>query len=85
MSLSCARSRRRDHPSAVAPGRANSRMDGARESPGGRFDPSRLAGPAVRTGGWALAQLWLFWLAPLLDAGLAGAAYRWLAGDGKLR
>jgi aquaporin Z len=32
-------------------------------------------------GGWALAQLWLFWVAPLINAGLAGVAYRWLGGE----
>jgi glycerol uptake facilitator-like aquaporin len=30
-----------------------------------------------------LQQLWLFWLAPLLGAGLSGIAYRWLAGEGQ--
>jgi aquaporin Z len=39
----------------------------------------------VIIGGWALSQLWLFWLAPLLGAGAAGVVYRWLAGDGRLR
>ncbi len=48
-------------------------------------NPARSTGPAVIMGGWALGQLWLFWLAPLLGAGLAGVIYRWLAGDGKLR
>ena len=48
-------------------------------------NPARSTGPAVIMQGWALSQLWLFWLAPLLGAGLAGVAYRWLAGDGKLR
>jgi aquaporin Z len=48
-------------------------------------NPARSTGPAVIMGGWALSQLWLFWLAPLVGAGLAGVAYRWLAGDGKLR
>ena len=46
-------------------------------------NPARSTGPAVIMGGWALSQLWLFWVAPLVGAGLAGAAYRWLAGDGK--
>jgi aquaporin Z len=46
-------------------------------------NPARSTGPAVIMGGWALSQLWLFWLAPLVGAGLAGAAYRWLAGDAK--
>jgi aquaporin Z len=48
-------------------------------------NPARSTGPAVIMGGWALGQLWLFWLAPLLGAGVAGVVYRWLAGDGKLR
>jgi aquaporin Z len=46
-------------------------------------NPARSTGPAVIMGGWALSQLWLFWLAPLIGAGLAGVAYRWLAGDAK--
>jgi aquaporin Z len=41
-------------------------------------NPARSTGPAVFVGGWALAQLWLFWLAPILG-GIAGAlGYRWL-------
>ena len=48
-------------------------------------NPARSTGPALIMQGWALSQLWLFWVAPLLGAGLAGLAYRWLAGDGKLR
>jgi aquaporin Z len=46
-------------------------------------NPARSTGPAVIMGGWALSQLWLFWVAPLAGAGLAGVTYRWLAGDGK--
>ena len=42
-------------------------------------NPARSTGPAVLVGGWALAQLWLFWVAPLLGGALAGGAYRWLA------
>lgn len=41
-------------------------------------NPARSTGPAVIVGGWAVAQLWLFWVAPILGAVLAGAAYRWL-------
>jgi aquaporin Z len=48
-------------------------------------NPARSTGPALIVGGWAVAQLWLFWVAPLLGAGLAGAVYRWLAGDGTRR
>jgi aquaporin Z len=42
-------------------------------------NPARSTGPALIVGGWALSQLWLFWVAPLLGAGLAGVVYRWLA------
>jgi aquaporin Z len=45
-------------------------------------NPARSTGPAVIVGGWALAQLWLFWLAPLVGAALAGLGYRALAEDG---
>ena len=38
-------------------------------------NPARSIGPAVFVGGWALSQLWLFILAPLLGAGLASACY----------
>ena len=40
-------------------------------------NPARSTGPALIVGGWALQQLWLFWVAPLLGAALAGATYRW--------
>jgi aquaporin Z len=47
-------------------------------------NPARSTGPAVFVGGWALAQLWLFWVAPIIGASLAGVAYRWLVeGGGK--
>jgi aquaporin Z len=46
-------------------------------------NPARSTGPAVFAGGWALQQLWLFWIAPVLGAVLAGVAHRWLEGDGK--
>jgi aquaporin Z len=41
-------------------------------------NPARSAGPALLAGGWALQQLWLFWLASLLGAAVGGATYRWL-------
>ena len=41
-------------------------------------NPARSTGPAIFVGGWALAQLWLFWVAPLIGAAVAGIAYRWL-------
>jgi aquaporin Z len=44
-------------------------------------NPARSTGPALFVGGWALKQLWLFWLAPLVGAALAGAVYRWLGSE----
>jgi aquaporin Z len=44
-------------------------------------NPARSTGPALMVGGWALAQLWMFWVAPLIGAALAGIAYRWLGGE----
>jgi aquaporin Z len=41
-------------------------------------NPARSTGPAVLVGGWALDQLWLFWVAPILGALIAGYLYRWL-------
>jgi len=46
-------------------------------------NPARSTGPALIVGGWAISQLWLFWIAPLLGAALAGGVYRWLWGDGQ--
>ncbi len=43
-------------------------------------NPARSTGPALFVGGWALAQLWLFWAAPLVGAFLAGLAYPAVAG-----
>jgi len=42
-------------------------------------NPARSTGPAVFVGGWALEQLWLFWVAPIVGAALAGIAYPLLA------
>jgi aquaporin Z len=39
-------------------------------------NPARSTGPALFAGGWALDQLWLFWLAPLVGGALGGWAYR---------
>lgn len=41
-------------------------------------NPARSTGPAIFVGGWALSQLWLFWVAPIVGALLAGIAYQWL-------
>ena len=39
-------------------------------------NPARSTGPALFAGAWALEQLWLFWVAPIIGAGLAGLTYR---------
>jgi len=46
-------------------------------------NPARSTGPAIFAGGWALKQLWLFWLAPIIGAALAGVAYGFLAEERK--
>ncbi len=43
-------------------------------------NPARSTGPALFVGGWAIQQLWLFWLAPLIGAALAGVVYPFMAG-----
>jgi aquaporin Z len=42
-------------------------------------NPARSTGPAVMVGGWALQQLWLFWVAPIVGAVIAGVTHRWLS------
>lgn len=44
-------------------------------------NPARSTGPALFVQGWAIAQLWLFWVAPILGALLAGFLYTWLVDD----
>jgi aquaporin Z len=44
-------------------------------------NPARSTGPAVVVGGWALQQLWLFWVVPIIGAAIAGLAYPWLAQE----
>jgi len=47
-------------------------------------NPARSTSQAVFVGGWAIKQLWLFWVAPIVGAAIAGAAYAWLgAGESK--
>jgi len=48
-------------------------------------NPARSTGPAVFAQGWALQQLWLFWVAPVIGAALAGFVYPWIAGDADKR
>lgn len=45
-------------------------------------NPARSTGPAVLVGGWALAQLWVFWVAPLVGAVAAGIVYPLVAQEG---
>ncbi|NCF62308.1 MAG: aquaporin Z [Gammaproteobacteria bacterium] len=40
-------------------------------------NPARSTGPAIIVGGWAIAQLWMFWVAPVIGAAIAGLVYRW--------
>jgi aquaporin Z len=44
-------------------------------------NPARSTGPAIFVGGWALQQLWLFWVAPLIGGALGGVVYRWLSSE----
>jgi len=44
-------------------------------------NPARSTGPALFAGTWALQQLWLFWLAPLIGGVIGGVVYRWLSPD----
>jgi aquaporin Z len=45
-------------------------------------NPARSTGPALFVGGWALAQLWLFWVAPLLGGAIAGFVYPAVTQEG---
>ena len=44
-------------------------------------NPARSTGPAVFAGGWALEQLWLFWVAPIIGAAIAGVVYNFIAAE----
>ena len=44
-------------------------------------NPARSTGVAVFVGDWAVQQLWMFWVAPIVGGVLGGFVYRWLAGD----
>jgi len=48
-------------------------------------NPARSTGPALLVGGWALTQLWAFWIAPLLGAIAAGIAYPLIAHEAEHR
>ncbi len=47
-------------------------------------NPARSTGVAIFQGDWALSQLWLFWVAPIAGAILAGIVYRWFANEDKI-
>ena len=44
-------------------------------------NPARSTGPALMVGDWAIGQLWLFWVAPIAGALIAGFVYRWFANE----
>lgn len=44
-------------------------------------NPARSTGVAMFQGGWAVSQLWLFWIAPIVGAILAGLVYRWFSNE----
>jgi aquaporin Z len=44
-------------------------------------NPARSTGVAFFAGGWAIQQLWLFWIAPIIGGVLGGLVYRWLGGN----
>lgn len=44
-------------------------------------NPARSTGPAIFVGGWAVGQLWLFWVAPILGAAIGGIVYSALFGE----
>ncbi len=44
-------------------------------------NPARSTGVALFQGGWAISQLWLFWVAPIIGAILAGVVYRWFESE----
>lgn len=44
-------------------------------------NPARSTGPALFVGGWAIKQLWMFWVAPIVGAAIAGVVYAWLGAE----
>jgi aquaporin Z len=43
---------------------------------------ARSTGPALFVGGWALSQLWLFWVAPIIGAIIGALVYSWVGKEG---
>jgi aquaporin Z len=48
-------------------------------------NPARSTGPAIFVGGWAVEQLWLFWVAPIVGAAIAGLVYPIVAGEPEVK
>ena len=46
-------------------------------------NPARSTGVALYVGGWAISQLWLFWIAPIIGAALGGIVYRFVGSNGE--
>jgi aquaporin Z len=44
-------------------------------------NPARSTGPAIYVGGWAVGQLWMFWLAPLIGGAIGGVVYNTIFGE----
>lgn len=44
-------------------------------------NPARSTGPALIVQGWAIAQLWMFWVAPIIGAAIAGIVYKWFESE----
>jgi aquaporin Z len=44
-------------------------------------NPARSTGAALFAGEWAMGQLWLFWVAPIVGAILAGVVYTWMSSE----
>lgn len=44
-------------------------------------NPARSTGPAIFVGGWAISQLWMFWIAPIIGGALAGGVYHAVFGE----
>jgi aquaporin Z len=44
-------------------------------------NPARSLAPAIYVGGWALSQVWLFWVAPIAGAAAAAIVYKWLGSE----
>ncbi len=46
-------------------------------------NPARSTGVALYAGGWAISQLWLFWVAPIIGAALGGIVYCFIGSNGE--